>query len=83
MSIRTPQSGIQSPSGSIEHTRFMAAKWSGVDVVRFYEEVDPWWQAKIIAHYILDSQMQAVLQQDHERKQRSKNRHIGNSKSPG
>lgn len=55
----------------------MAAKWSGVDIVRFYEELDPWWQAKIIAHYIYDAQIQAVIAQDQERKQRRRNRHTG------
>ncbi len=84
MEITTPQSGVHSPSGSLEHTRVKAAIWAGVDVIKFCEETDPEWQAKLMAHYIFDQQLTAVLQQDSEQKARRRNnRHTGNSQGRG
>jgi hypothetical protein len=72
MKIKTPQSGVLSPSGSIEFTRIKASIWAGYKPNYFCDRLDPEWQARVIAAYIFDSQLQAVLQQSSEKKNRDR-----------
>jgi hypothetical protein len=44
----------------------------GIEIPRFCEELDPEWQAEIMAAYIMDGQVEAVLAQDSERKRRDR-----------
>jgi hypothetical protein len=50
----------------------MAARWAGYKPRDFFEKESPEWQAKVIAHYIIDSKITAVTQQDGEQKGRGR-----------
>lgn len=64
MDIKTPGSGIEFLTGGLEFQRSKAAKWAGIDLERFCERLDPAWQARAIALYLIDNKMEAILAQD-------------------
>lgn len=50
---------------------------------RFCEELDPEWQAEIMAAYIIDGQVEAVLAQDSERKRRDRDQAVNRPVTSG
>lgn len=72
-----------SRSGSIEFTRIKAAIWAGYKPRYFCEKLDPSWQARMIAAYIFDNQLQAVLQQSGEKKNRERATNQGQGQGQG
>jgi len=64
MSIKTPDSGVSSPSGKIDLLRYEAAKHWNYRPHEFCEGLSTEWQAELIAAYIVALKRDAVIQQD-------------------
>lgn len=54
-----------------------------MDPIRFCERLDPEWQAELIAAYLLDMQIEAVLATDNAKKQSDQGQSQGRNREKG